>query len=409
MPTYHFVALEKSGKEQKGIIEAENEKHARLLLRQKTLFPIALQPSMKQQTKTIESKLNLFNRKRTVSAKDLAMITRQFATLLSAGLPIEESLGAVAEQTSKNHIKSLVLSVRSQVVEGHALAQALHNHPEAFTNLFAATVAAGEKTGHLDKVLVRLAEYTEKQWHLKQKLQSALIYPSMIILVAFGIVGFLLEFVVPKMIAVFTRSHQVLPMMTQVLIIISDGLKAYGIFVFALIGVSIFTFKTMLRRKPSFQERVHRFIIKLPLFGYAAKTSNTARFARTLAILSGAGVSILEAMKISAQLISSIPIKKAVEEAVLRVREGATIHLALKQTKYFSPMTIHMIASGESSGQLEPMLERVAHTQEDEILRLIEVALALFEPAIILVMGVVVLFIVLAVLLPIFQMNQFTG
>jgi general secretion pathway protein F len=299
--------------------------------------------------------------------------------------------------------------VRAKVLEGHALASALREHPEAFSALYTATIAAGEKSGHLDKVLLRLADYTEQQWHMQQKLKTALIYPVMIVFVAVGIVGFLLQYVVPKMVAVYGNLNQSLPVMTAILIGASNFLKNDGLYLIIFLIVSIYLFRRTLKKNRAFRITTHHFLLKLPLVGYAIKTAETARFSRTLSILSASGVPVLEAMMISAQLITTIPIRVAVEEAVHRVREGGAIYLALKQTTYFPPMSIHMVASGEASGQLENMLERIAATQEDEIVRLIDVSLALFEPAIILIMGAIVLFIVLAVLLPIFQLNQFTG
>lgn len=410
MPAYHFKAINSVGKEQKGVIEAESEKQARQLLRDKALTPLQVRPAQEKKSASKDNRFNIsFSKPRGLSSKELAMVTRQFATLLSAGLPIEEALLAVAEQSEKSRVKGLLLSVRSKVVEGHALASALRDHPEAFTALFSATVAAGEKTGHLDKVLLRLADYTEQQWHMKQKLQTALIYPSMIVLVAIGIVGFLLEYVVPKMVAVYGHLNQALPFMTQVLISTSAFVKDYGLYLFLILFGAVFAFRQALKKSAALREKNHHVILRLPLIGYAFKTANTARFSRTLSILSAAGVPVLDAMNISSALITIIPLRKAVDEAVHRVREGGTIHLALKQTKYFPPMSVHMIASGEASGQLESMLERVALNQEDEIIRLIDVALALFEPAIILIMGAIVLFIVLAVLLPVFNLNQFTG
>lgn len=409
MPAYHYTAVSPTGTEQKGVIEAESEKHARQLLRDKTLIPLSIKPAQEKKSAEQESKFSFLRRKRGLSAKELALFTRQFATLLAAGLPIEECLQAVAEQTEKQQIKALILSVRAKVVEGHALAASLREHPAAFSNLFCATIAAGEKSGYLDKVLLRLADYTEQQWNMRQKLKTALIYPIMIVLVAFGIVGFLLEYVVPKMVAVYGHLNQELPWLTKVLIAASNGLKDYGLYVLLVIIVALYFWYRALNKSAELREKYHRFLLRLPLFGYAFRTADTARFARTLSILSAAGVSVLEAMTISAQLITLIPIRQSVEEAVYRVREGATIYLALKQTGYFPPMAIHMIASGEASGQLESMLERVAHHQEEDITRMIDVALALFEPAIILIMGAIVLFIVLAVLLPIFQLNQFTG
>ena len=409
MPAYHYIAVNLSGQEQKGVIEADSEKAARQLLRNKALVPVALRPAQQNKNMPRESILSRLQKSRGLSSKDTALFTRQFATLLSAGLPIEESLAAVAEQTERPYIKGLILSVRGKVVEGHSLAAALREHPDAFSPLFCATIAAGEKSGHLDKVLVRLADYTEQQWNMRQKLRTALIYPVMIVLVAFGIVGFLLEYVVPKMIAVYAHLNQALPLLTEILIGISQFLKRFGLPMLIVLVIAAFLWFRALKRSPSLREKTHEVLLRLPFIGYAMRTADTARFSRTLSILSASGVPVLEAMTISAQLMTTIPIRKAVIDAVARVREGAPIHLALKQTTYFTPMSVHMIASGEASGQLEGMLERVAMNQEGEIIRLIDVSLALFEPAIILIMGAIVLFIVLAVLLPIFQLNQFTG
>jgi general secretion pathway protein F len=407
MPAYHYAAMNRHGQETKGVIEADSEKHARQLLRAQSLLPVKVKPV--KEKKLAAKRAFQFSFSNTLSKKELALITRQLATLLTAGLPLEEALLAVAEQTERQFTKGLIFSVRAKVLEGHALASALSENPDAFSGLYIATVAAGEKSGHLDKVLLRLADYTEQQWHLQQKLRTALIYPVMIILVALGIVGFLLQYVVPKMIAVYGNLNQALPILTVILIGISHFFKTYGLYLFLILIIAAYFLRRLIKKNSAFRLKVHYFLLKLPLIGHALKTADTARFSRTLSILSGSGVPILEAMTIAAQLITIIPIRQSVEQAVHRVREGSAIYLALKQTNFFPPMNIHMMASGEASGQLESMLDRVANSQENEIIRLIDVSLALFEPAIILVMGAIVLFIVLAVLLPIFQLNQFTG
>jgi general secretion pathway protein F len=244
---------------------------------------------------------------------------------------------------------------------------------------------------------------------MRQKIQNAMVYPSLMILVSFGIVGFLLEYVVPKMVAVYADTGQELPGITQLLISISSGIKNFGIYIVLATGVGIFFLMRTLKNNLAFREKFHRNFLRLPILGSATKVINTARFSRTFAILSSAGVSVLEAMGIAAELITNIPIRKAVTEATERIREGANIHLALRQTRYFPPMSIHLIASGEASGQLEPMLERAANNQDNDIKQLIETSLTLFEPAIILFMGAIVLFIVLAILLPIFQLDQLSG
>lgn len=406
MSAFQYVAIDAKGAKQKGIIEADNPKHARQLLRAKNLVPIEMHSA---QPKTERSATGRISRKQSMSSKELALMTRQLATLIAAGLPIEEVLGAVAEQTEKPRTKSLILSVRSKVLEGHALASAMRDYPHAFSALYCSTVSAGEKSGHLEIVLQRLADYTEQQFHMRQKIQQALIYPSLMVLVSIGIVGFLLEYVVPKMISVYSNIGQALPAMTQVLIALSNGIKTFGLYILLGLVIGIFLFRRTMKLNLAFRSRVHHFLLRIPIIGNAIKTANTARFSRTFAILSSAGVPVLEAMSISSALITNIPIREAVEEATNRVREGANINLALKQTTYFPPMSIHLIASGEASGQLENMLERAANNQDGDISRLIETSLALFEPAIILLMGAIVLFIVLAVLLPIFQLDQFTS
>lgn len=409
MPAYHYTAVNTDGAPQKGVIEAESERQVREQLRAQGFFPTGVQLAKSASSgKRSFWQLNIGGPRR-LSAKAVALFTRQFATLLSAGLPVEEALLAVSQQSEQPAVKALILSVRASVMEGHALGKAMEAHPNAFSSLYCATVSAGERTGHLDQVLLRLADYTEQQANISQKLKTALIYPTMIVCVAFGIVGFLLAYVVPKMVAVYGHMKQALPVMTSVLIALSNGMQAFGLYVLLALVGGVFLFRYCLKRNKALRLRWHLVLLRLPLIGFALKTADTARFARTLSVLSSAGVPVLEAMQVSSQLMTLMPLRSSVEVAVGRVREGAAIHLALKNTGYFSPMCIHMIASGEASGQLDQLLERVAKQQEEEVTRLIDVSLALFEPAIILIMGAIVLFIVLAVLLPIFQLNEFTG
>ncbi len=409
MPAYHYTAVNPEGAPQKGVIEAESERQVREQLRAQGFLPTGVQLAKSSSTSKREFwRLNM-GAPRRLSSKAVALFTRQFATLLSAGLPVEEALLAVSQQSEQPALKALILSVRASVMEGHALGKAMEAHPSAFSSLYCATVSAGERTGHLDQVLLRLADYTEQQANISQKLKTALIYPTMIVCVAFGIVGFLLAYVVPKMVAVYGHMKQALPVMTTVLIALSNGMQAFGLYVLLALVGGVFLFRVGLKRNAALRLRWHLVLLRVPLVGFALKTADTARFARTLSVLSSAGVPVLEAMQVSSQLMTLIPLRVSVEAAVRRVREGAAIHLALKNTGYFSPMCIHMIASGEASGQLDQLLERVAKQQEEEVTRLIDVSLALFEPAIILIMGAIVLFIVLAVLLPIFQLNEFTG
>lgn len=407
MPAFNYTALNKIGQTKKGVIEADSSRHARQLLREQQLSPLEINEVGVDKIASQELGRRRASGGKRIKIKDLSLITRQMATLLSAGLPVEEVLQGVVEQTEKAGAKSIMAGVRSRVNEGHSLADAMRFFPNAFPELYCATVGAGEQTGRLDLILNRLADYTEKQQAIRQKIQQALIYPSLMILVSISIVTFLLVFVVPKIIDVFKSSGQALPEITKVLIGISSFVQSYGIYLLLFIIAMLFIFRRLLRRE-YFRERWHQFLLKLPIIGYMIKTINTARYARTFGILFAASVSVLEAMRVSASLITNVPMHKKIRDAANLVREGAQINLALKQTGYFAPMSLQLIATGEATGRLEEMLERAANNQEQEVSRIIETSLTLFEPLIILIMGVIVLFIVLAILLPIFALQQIT-
>ena len=399
MTAFNYQALEKSGKESKGIIEADSEKQARQLLRDKSLIPLSLH-AIKASKKPSGA---LFARK--VSVNDLSLITRQLATLLEAGIPIEQAIQGVSEQVEKAQLKSILQGVRSKVLEGFSLAQALEQFPHAFPELYCSTVGAGEQTGRLDMVLTKLADYTENQQKTRQKVTQALIYPAVMVFVSIGIISFLLSFVVPKIIDVFHSTGQTLPELTLVLIGISNFLKNYGLYLLVALIIAIILFKQALRRE-AFKYKWHLLLLKIPLIAYMIKAVNTARYASTFGILFSAGVNVLESMRVSASLISNLPMRKTIGDASTKVKEGSNISLALKQTHYFTPMAIHLISSGENSGQLSDMLQRAADNLDNDVKRIIETGLTLFEPLIIMVMGSVVLFIVLATLLPIFSMDQ---
>jgi len=398
MPAFHYIALHDDGKRHKGVLEGESARQVRQTLRDRGLMPLDV---------TIVSEQNAQKKlfKKRVSAADLALITRQMATLLTAGIPLDEVLSGVADQSAKSHVKSTLLGVRSKVMEGHTLAAGMDDFPAVFPKLYRSTVSSGEKSGKLEQVLLKLAEYTEKQHHIKRKIRQALIYPAMMTVVSLSVVTFLLIYIVPKIIDVFSETSQALPMPTVILIAISHTIKNTGLYDLALLFVGGYCFKRLLKRS-TFREKVDRFLLKLPLLGNSIRTINSARFARTFGILNAASVPVLEAMQVSSQLITPLPMRHAVERAIEQVREGASIHLALQNTTYFSPMFIHLVASGEASGQLEAMLLKAAMNQESDVEALIEGLLTLFEPVMILVMGGIVLFIVLAIMLPIFSLDQ---
>jgi general secretion pathway protein F len=396
MAAYQYQALKKSGQTSKGIIEADSERHARQLLREGGLFPTHVQ---------LIKKVKHVSNKNKISSQNLALFTRQLAILLAAGIPIEEALRGVIEQTEKEKIRQLIMGVRSKVLEGYSLAQALAEFPYAFQELYVATVMAGEQTGKLDVVLEKLADYTERQQQTKQKIQQALIYPSLMILVSVGIISFLLTFVVPKIIDVFSSSGQSLPSMTKILIGISTLIKADGFYILAAFVVALFLFKRSLRL-PAVRKKWHTFLLKVPIVGYLIRSINVSRYIHTFSILFAAGVSVLETMRVASSLLNNEPMHIAFRMANERVREGAAISQTLKDTGFISPMALHLIASGEKSGQLAPMMERAAAHMDNEVKRIIDTMLILLEPLVIILMGGVVLFIVLSTLLPIFSMEQ---
>jgi general secretion pathway protein F len=327
------------------------------------------------------------------------------ATLVRAGLPLEECLRAVSQQAEKPRLRSMLMAVRSRVMEGHSLAAGLSDFSHVFPELYRTTVEAGEQSGHLERVLERLADYTEGRQRMRQKIQLAVFYPALLTIVAILVVGGLMTYVVPQVVQVFENIGQELPPLTRGLISISDFLRSYGLLMLILIALSVAGFNYLLRNE-DVRRRFHRFLLSIPLVSRLERGMNTGRFARTFSILAASGVPVLEAMRISAQVMSNIPMREAVGEATARVREGAGIAAALEKSGYFPPMTVQLIASGEASGKLEDMLERSAINQENEIETLIAALLGLFEPLLILFMGGVVLIIVLAILLPIFDLNQ---
>ena len=396
MGAYQYLALKKSGNTCKGVIEADSERHARQLLRDQGMIPT--------QVYTLK-KANLSKHKDKLSAQDLSLFTRQLATLLAAGIPVEEALRGVSEQTDKDKIRQLIIGVRSKVMEGYALAQAMAEYPYVFPELYRATVGAGEQTGRLDLVLEKLADYTENQQQIRQKIQQALIYPALMIVVSTAIISFLLAFVVPKIIEVFSSSGQSLPAMTSALIAISSYIKSYGLYTIVLLIVMMVIFKqslTNIRVRTNW----HRIVLKLPVVSYLVRSINVARYVHTFGILFAAGVNVLETMQVSASLVSNLVMRSAFDIAAVRVKEGTAISQALKETGFLRPMAAHLIASGEKTGQLSTMMERAAKHLDNEVRRLIDTALTLLEPLVILFMGAVVLFIVLATLLPIFSMEQ---
>jgi len=401
MGAFQYVALDPGGKEHKGVLEGDTARHVRQLLRDRQLLPVEVAEVEARERRDRRS-LSL---RRRVNSLDLAIVTRQLATLVRAGLPLDEALQAVSEQTDKARLKSIILGVRGKVLEGHTLAAGLEDFPSAFPAVYRATVAAGEQAGQLDTVLERLADYTESRHGLSQKISQALIYPIVLTTLSITIVVFMLVYIVPKVVGVFETTGQTLPILTRILIAVSDFIQNWWWAIGAAIVLAVFLAIQTLKQEQA-RRRFHWSLLKLPLIGRVIRGINTARFTRTLSILSASGVPVDEGLGISASVIANLPMREAVENAALRVREGAAIGQSLQQPRLFPPMSIHLISSGESSGELDSMLDRAATHQESEMDSLIGAMLSYLEPALIIVMGFVVLMIVLAILLPIFQINQ---
>jgi len=408
MAAFDYQAVNSKGKTVKGVIEGDTPRQVRGLLREQGLMPIEVEPCLSKKATTVSGKKMLAGGRKKVSAAELALITRQLATLVESGLPLEESLMAVAEQCEKNSLKSMIMAVRSKVTEGYGLAESMAEYPNIFNHLYRAMVAAGEKSGHLDNVLNRLADYTEQRQHMRSQIVQAMVYPVIMTVVAVGVIAILLTMVVPKIVAQFEHMGENLPATTQFLIASSDFLRAYGLFIVLLIAAAILLTKQLLK-KPKFKLAFHQRIISLPAIGKVARGLNTARFARTLSILAASAVPLLESMKIAGEVLDNLYIKQKVKEATDKVREGTSLRVALEQTKLFPPMMLHMIASGEKSGQLEHMLGRAADNQDREFEALMNISIKAFEPALMVTMAGVVLFIVMAILQPILQLNTLVG
>jgi general secretion pathway protein F len=404
MGAFEYVAVDAAGRDRKGVIEGDTARHVRQLLREQALLPVEVKEVVEQDDRSARRSFK-FRFQRGLSAADLALVTRQLATLVKSGLPLEEALLAVSQQTDKPRVHSIILGVRSKVMEGHTLADGLADFPGSFPEIYRATVAASEQSGHLDAVLERLADYTDNRQQMRSRTLTAMLYPVMLFVVCVAIVFFLLVSVVPKVVDVFRTSDAQLPLLTQLLITGSDFMREYGVWLMIAIAAAGYLFSRWLRVESNLR-RWHGFLLRLPLIGKIVRGSNTARFARTLSTLTSSTVPVLEALRISSEVVTNLPMRAAVADAAVRVREGAPIGRSLGVSKLFPPMMIHLISSGESSGELDTMLERSAVHQERELDSILQALVSLLGPLMILVMGGLVLLIVLAMLLPIFELNQ---
>lgn len=403
MAAFEYQALDAMGHAVKGVIEGDAERQVRAALREKGLTPLQVE-IIDQRAESKRGGWH-FSLRRGIPGSELALLTRQFATLIHAGLTIEECLNALIEQTESARSRAVLAGVRTRLLEGQSLARSLAQFPDSFPDIFRSMVDAGEQSGRLSEVLERLADYTENRQSLQQKVLLAFIYPALVTLVASAVVIGLVVYVVPQVTRVFENTGQKLPVITEVLITISSFLRAGGWWWLIVIVAAFFAFRIALR-EPHVRLRWHHLLLRMPMMGRVLRGTNAARLASTLGILTASGIPLLNAMQSAVQTVTNLPMRAAVEDALRQVREGGSLARALGKTKLFPPMVIHLIASGESTGKLDQMLDRAASAQTRELENWVRALTALLEPLLILVMGTIVLFIVLAILLPIFEMNQ---
>ncbi|MBA4068850.1 MAG: type II secretion system protein GspF [Acinetobacter sp.] len=399
MPAYQFIALDASGKQQKGVLEGDSARQIRQQLRDKALIPVSVDP--------VEKKDQQHRRKwfeKSITAYDLALMTRQLSVLVAAAIPLEEAIRAVGKQSEKVHVQNLLMSVRSKVLEGHSLAQGLQQSGR-FPELYIATIAAGERSGHLDLILDQLADYTENRFAMQKKIQGAMVYPIILMLMSFAIVMGLMTYVVPDIVKTFDQSKDALPWITVALMKASDFIRISWPFLLIGGALGIFLLVRFLRTTAG-HYAFDRLTLKLPLFGKLSRGINAARFASTLSILTQSGVPLVDALRIGAAVSNNWVIRDSVNLAAEKVTEGGNLATQLERSGYFPPMMVQMIKSGEASGELDRMLERASQMQDREVTTLISTLLALLEPLMLVLMASIVLVIVIAVMLPIVNMNN---
>jgi len=398
MEAFQYQALDATGRMVSGVLQADTPRQARNQLRAQGLLPSAVdQVHARERARQVWA--------RGISAAELSLVTRQMATLLDSGLTMEQSLNALIEEAAEPMTREVLTGVKTEVTAGLSLANALGAYEKSFPDFYRALVHGGEESGALPTVLQHLADYLDARQSLKQKTGLALLYPILVTVVAIMIVTGLLVYVVPQVVQVFQQSRQSLPLLTRALIALSDFLREAGPWLLLALGGGFAAARMALRRDET-RRRWHGLLLRLPGLGPLIRGINTSRFASTLAILVGGGVPLLSALASGSRVMTNMVLRDAVERAIERVREGAGLSRALGETRAFPPLLIHLVASGEVSGKLEQMLQRAAQLETQALERRLTVLLTLLEPMMILVMGGIVLLIVLAILLPIIEINQ---
>ena len=409
MPVYQYRGYRTDGGAATGIVDAESVKVARLKLRKEGVFPIDVVEqgqTLARRPGTIRIRVTpALGRSASLTSNDLAMMTRQFATLLVAGLPLVDALGVLVDQAEKKPVKSLLADLREQIREGKSLSAVLETYEEDFSQIYVHMVRAGEASGALDQILFRLAEFLEKQLALKAKVTNAILYPALMLIVGVSVLFFLMTFVVPKITAVFASMNQALPWPTVALMSVSQLFADYWLLVLGLVVGGILLTPRIVRTD-SGRMAADRVILRLPLIGDLARMVSISRLTSTLATMLASGVQLLDALDVSKRVMNNRVLEETVEEARQNIREGETIADPLKRSGEFPALVTHMIAVGERSGEMEEMLHRVSQIYDGEVERVITRLTSLMEPIMILVMGIIVFFIVVAILLPIFEMGQ---
>lgn len=409
MSAFEYTAIDDAGRETRGVLEGDTARQVRQQLRDQGWTPLSISETARRERAGQAGGLSSLLRYGTgLSTRELAVITRQLATLIQAGSPVEEALRTIARYSDRPRSRNLLMALRSRVVEGQSLAAAFAAFPRSFSEMYVATVRAGEEAGRLAGVLERLADYIERSLETRSSVAGALIYPVILTVVAFGIVSLLLAYVVPEVVTVFDALAQDLPGLTVALLAISDFVRAWGAMTVVVLVVALILFMLAMRNE-AFRHRFDSLLLRLPFIGPLLLQIDTGRFARTLSILATSGTPVLEALGTAAQVISRRPVRAAVRKAAAQVREGESLQKALHASGWFPPMMLQLIAIGEASGELDTMLHRAADFQERDTNMRISVFVTAFEPVLMLVMGLIVLFIALAMLLPIFELNQLVG
>lgn len=401
MSTFRYKAFDRLGKNKSGVITADSPRIARQLLKERGLTVAHIEQSIVNQEKRTG-----FNRlKKPVSALELSLITRQFAILLNSGLSVEQALNALIDQLDDQLQKSIMMGVREEVIAGKPLATSMRKFSNVFPDVYCSLIHAGEQSGSLANVMTKLADYSDRTRELTNKIMMAMLYPVIVTIVAIAMIVALLVYVVPQIVKVFESSKQELPFLTKGMIFISDSLRSYGLFILLGIIAIIFSVKNMLKQH-EFKLKFHKKLLELPVAGRLFINIDVARFTHTLALLLTSGVPMIAALEASRDTISNYMMKNAIDRALKSVKEGISLAVALGNEKAFPPVVIHLIASGEKSGNLDSLLAQAGNHQELELSHRSQLLTGILEPLLILVMGGVVLLIVIAILLPILNMNN---